>query len=63
LPKPGGICYRHNLDRPESGPRSKMGLEDSYNGLANQTLCRCFEPMMAVYQDRYVCLNSLDRDS
>jgi hypothetical protein len=40
-----------------------MGLKDSYNGLADQTLCRCFGPMLAVYLDRYACLNSLDRDS
>jgi hypothetical protein len=44
LPKPGGMCYHHNLGRPESGPWSKMGLKDSYNGLANRTLCRCFGP-------------------
>jgi hypothetical protein len=57
------FCYRHNLGRPESGPRSKIDLKDSYNGLANRTLCRCFGPRMAMYLDRYVCLNSLDRDS
>jgi hypothetical protein len=32
------MCYRHNLGRLESGPWSKMGLKDSYNGLANRTL-------------------------
>jgi hypothetical protein len=63
LPKPGGMCYRHNLDRLESGPWSKMDLKDSYNGLANRTLCRYFGPRVAVYLDRFVCLNSLDRDS
>jgi hypothetical protein len=57
------VCYRHNLGRPKSGPWSKMGSKDIYNGLANRTLCRCFGPRMAVYLDRYVCLNSLDRDS
>jgi hypothetical protein len=48
------MCYRHNLDRLESGPWSKMDLKDSYNGLANRTLCRCFGPRVAVYLDRYV---------
>jgi hypothetical protein len=38
-------------------------VKDSYNGLANRALHRCFGPMMAVYLDRYVHLNSLDRDS
>jgi hypothetical protein len=57
------MCYRHNLDRLESGPWSKMDLKDSYNGLANRTLGRCFGPRVAVYLDRYVYLNSLDRDS
>jgi hypothetical protein len=42
---------------------SKMGLKGSHNGLANQTLCRCLGPRLAVYLDRHVCLNSLDRDS
>jgi hypothetical protein len=23
LPKPGGICYRHNLAEPEGGPRTR----------------------------------------
>jgi hypothetical protein len=40
-----------------------MDLKDRYNGLANRTLCRCFGPKVTVYLDRYVCLNSLDRDS
>jgi hypothetical protein len=40
-----------------------MGLKDRYNGLANQILCRCFGPRLAVYLDKYVCLNSLDIDS
>jgi hypothetical protein len=58
-----GPYYRHNLVGPESGPWSRMGLKDSYNGLANRTLCRCFGPRLAVYLDRYACLNSLDIDS
>jgi hypothetical protein len=40
-----------------------MDLKDSYNGLANRTLCRYFGPRVAVYLDRYVCLNNLNRDS
>jgi hypothetical protein len=40
-----------------------MGLKDSYNALANRTLCRCLRPRLVVYLDRHVCLNSLDRDS
>jgi hypothetical protein len=40
-----------------------MGLKDSYNGLADRTLCRCFGQRLAVYLDRNVCLNDLDRDS
>jgi hypothetical protein len=40
-----------------------MGLKDSYNRLADRTLCRYFGPRLAVYLDRYVCLNGLDRDS
>jgi hypothetical protein len=40
-----------------------MGLKDGYDGLANRTLYRCFGPRLAVYLDRYVCLNSLDIDS
>jgi hypothetical protein len=55
------MCYRHNLDRPESGPWSKMGLKNSYNGLADPM--QVFWAQMSVYLDRYVCLNSLDRDS
>jgi hypothetical protein len=23
LPKPGGMCYRHNLAEPEGGPRTR----------------------------------------
>jgi hypothetical protein len=57
------MCYHHNLGRLESGPWSKRGVKDSYNGLANWALHRCFGPMTAVYLDRYVHLNSLDRDS
>jgi hypothetical protein len=40
-----------------------MGSKDSYNGLANRALCRCLRPRSAVYVDRHVCLNNLDRDS
>jgi hypothetical protein len=40
-----------------------MVLKDSHNGLANRTLCRCLRLRLAVYLDRHVCLNSLDRDS
>jgi hypothetical protein len=40
-----------------------MGLKDSHNGLANRTLCTCLGPRLAVYLDRHVSLNSLDRDS
>jgi hypothetical protein len=40
-----------------------MGLKDNYNGFANRILCRCFGPRLAVYLDKYVCLNSLDIDS
>jgi hypothetical protein len=47
------LCYYHNLGRMECGPWSKMGLKDSYNGLANQTLYKCFGPMTAVYLDKY----------
>jgi hypothetical protein len=47
----------------KGGLRSKMGPKDSYSGLANRTLCRCLRPRLAMYLDKYVCLNSLDRDS
>jgi hypothetical protein len=40
-----------------------MVLKDRYNGLANRTLLQSFGPRLAVYLDRYVCLNSLDIDS
>jgi hypothetical protein len=40
-----------------------MGSKDSHSGLANQTLYRCLRPRLAMYLDRHVCLNSLDRDS
>jgi hypothetical protein len=40
-----------------------MDSKDSHNGLANRTLCRCLRSRLAVYLDRHVCLNSLDRDS
>jgi hypothetical protein len=63
LAKPGGMCYHHNLGRLESRPWSKRGLKDSYNGLANRALYRYFGPMTAMYPNRYVCLNILDRDS
>jgi hypothetical protein len=43
-----------HLDRLESGPWNKMDLKDSYNGLVNWTLCRCFGPRVAMYLDRYV---------
>jgi hypothetical protein len=47
----------------KGGPRSKMGSKGSHSGLANRTLCRCLRLRLAMYLDRYVCLNSLDRDS
>jgi hypothetical protein len=40
-----------------------MGSKGSHSGLRNRTLCRCLRPRLAMYLDRYVCLNSLDRDS
>jgi hypothetical protein len=40
-----------------------MGSKDSHNGLANRTLCRYLRSWLAMYLDRHVCLNSLDRDS
>jgi hypothetical protein len=57
------MCYRHNSGGPEGGPRSKMGLKDGHNGPADRTLCRCLGPRSAVFLDRHVCLNSLDRDT
>jgi hypothetical protein len=40
-----------------------MGSKGNHSGLANQPLCGCLSPGLAMYLDRYVCLNSLDRDS
>jgi hypothetical protein len=45
----------------KGGPRSKT--KGNHSGLANRTLCRCLTPRLAMYLDRYLCLNSLDRDS
>jgi hypothetical protein len=49
-------CYRHNLDRPGGGPRSKMGSKDNYSGLANRPLRGRLRPGMAIYLDRCVRL-------
>jgi hypothetical protein len=40
-----------------------MGSKGNHSGLANRTLCRCLRPRLAMYLDRHVCLNNLDRDS
>jgi hypothetical protein len=57
------MCYHHNSGGPERWAEEKMGSKDSHSGLANRTLCRCLRPRLAIYLDRHVCLNSLDRDS
>jgi hypothetical protein len=57
------VCYRRNLGGPERWAVEQDGLKDGYNGFANRTLCRCSGPRLAVYLDRYACLNSLDIDS
>jgi hypothetical protein len=33
LPKPGGMCYRHNLAGPEGGPRARWALTIIVMGL------------------------------
>jgi hypothetical protein len=33
LPKPGGICYRHNLAGPEGGPRARWAQRIIVMGL------------------------------
>jgi hypothetical protein len=47
----------------KGGPRSKMGSKDNRSGLANRPLCGCLRPGLAIYLDRQVCLNNLERDS
>jgi hypothetical protein len=47
----------------KGGPRNKMSSKDSHSRLANRTLCRYLRPRLAMYLDRHVYLNSLDRDS
>jgi hypothetical protein len=49
LPKPGGMCYRHNLAGPEGRPASKMGSKDNRNGLANRLLRGWFKARLAMY--------------
>jgi hypothetical protein len=56
LPKPGGMCYRHNLAGPEGGPRSKMGLKYNRSGLANRPLRGRLRLGLAMYLDRCVRL-------
>jgi hypothetical protein len=52
----GGMCYRHNLARPEGGPRSKMGSKHNRGGLANRPLRGRWRPGLAMYLDRCVRL-------
>jgi hypothetical protein len=33
LPKPGGLCYRHNLAGPRNGPRATWAEGNHRNGL------------------------------
>jgi hypothetical protein len=33
LPKPGGMCYRHNLTRPKDGPRVSWAEGEHGNSL------------------------------
>jgi hypothetical protein len=33
LPKPGGMCYRHNLTGPRDGPRATWAEGNHRNGL------------------------------
>jgi hypothetical protein len=33
LPKPGGMCYRHNLAGPEGGPRARWAQRINVMGL------------------------------
>jgi hypothetical protein len=33
LPKPGGMCYCHNLTGPKDGPRATWAEGDHHNGL------------------------------
>jgi hypothetical protein len=40
-----------------------MGSKGNHNGFANWALCTCLRPRLAMYLDRHMCLNSLDRDS
>jgi hypothetical protein len=40
-----------------------MGSKGNHSGLANRPLRGCLRLGLAMYLDRHVCLNSLDRDS
>jgi hypothetical protein len=40
-----------------------MGSKDNRSGLANRPLRGCLRLGLAMYLDRYICLNSLNRDS
>jgi hypothetical protein len=40
-----------------------MVSKANHSGLVNRPPCRCLRSGLAMYLDRHVCLNSLDRDS
>jgi hypothetical protein len=49
LPKPGGMCYRHNLTGPMDGPRATWAEENHRNGLQIGFCANVSRARMAVY--------------
>jgi hypothetical protein len=57
LPKPGGMCYRHNLARLEGGPRARWAQRIIEVGLRIGPYAGVLRLGLAMYLDRRVCLN------
>jgi hypothetical protein len=49
LPKPGGMCYHHNLAGPKDGPRATWAEENHRNGLRIGLCTNMSRARMAVY--------------
>jgi hypothetical protein len=44
LPKPGGMCYHHNLARPEGAPRARWAQRIIVMGLRIGSCVGCLRP-------------------
>jgi hypothetical protein len=54
LPKPGGMCYHHNLTGPKDGPRATWAEGDHRDGLQIGFCASVLRAGMAVYLVRIV---------